>query len=54
MNIKKVKIKTQQMSKDILLNQILLELTDCLFQFTQTKMLILKDLKLKGITYQKL
>ena len=54
MNIKqKVRIKKQHNNIDIFLNQTLLELTDCLLYFIQIKMRILKDLKLKDITYQK-
>ena len=57
MNIKqKRKIKIRQMNIDIFSNQILLESIDYLFYlfcFIQMKITILKDLKLKGITYQK-
>ena len=41
------------MNKDIFSTQILLESMDYLFQFIQTKMIILEDLKVKGINYQK-
>ena len=54
MNIKqKVKIKIQQMSKDILLNQTLLKLRDTLFGFIQIRVVMLKDLMVKSIYYQK-
>ena len=57
MNIKqKRKIKIRQMNIDIFSNQILLESIDYLFYlfcFIQMKITILKDLKLKDITYQK-
>ena len=54
MSIKqKVIIKIQQTNLDFFLNQFLLESIDYLLQFMQIKMLLLKDLKLKGITYQK-
>ena len=44
MNIKqKSEKKIQQMSIDIFLNQNFCELTDCLFWFIQTKMIVLKD-----------
>ena len=46
-------IKVIQMNLDIFSNQILLESIDYLFWFAQMKMLLLKNLKLKGITYQK-
>ena len=53
MNIKqKVIIKLQQTNLGFFLNQILLESIDYLFYFIQMKMLLLKDLKLRGITYQ--
>ena len=41
------------MNKDIFLGQISLELIDYLLQVIQTKMKILKDLKLEDIIYQK-
>ena len=41
------------MNKDIFLGQISLELIDHLLQVIQTKMKILKDLKLEDIIYQK-
>ena len=45
LNIKqKVRVKVQQTSTEILLNQILSELIDCLLWFIQTKMVLLKDL----------
>ena len=40
------------MNKDIFLGQISLELIDYLLQVIQTKMKILKDLKLEDIIYQ--
>ena len=50
MNIKQnVRIKIRQRSLDIFSNQILLESIDYLFYFIQIKVLLLKDLKLKGI-----
>lgn len=54
MNIKQnMRIKIQQMSKYIFLNQTFQVLTDCLFWFLQTQMILLKGIKPKGITYQK-
>ena len=54
MNIKqKVRIEIQQTYIDIFWDQILLELIDYLFQFIQTKAMILKYLKLEDITYHK-
>ena len=54
MSIKqKVIIKIQQTNLDFFLNQFLLESIDYLLQFMQIKMLLLKDFKLKSITYQK-
>ena len=48
MNIKqKVRIKMQQMNRNIFSNQTLLELIDYLFQFIQTKMEILRVLNSK-------
>ena len=41
------------MNKDIFSGQISLELIDYLLQVIQTKMKILKDLKLEDIIYQK-
>ena len=41
------------MNLDIFSNQILLESIDCLFQFIQIKITMLKDLKLRDIIYQK-
>ena len=41
------------MNKDIFLGQISLELIDYLLQVIQTKMKILKDLKLEDIIYEK-
>ena len=53
-NIKqKVRLKILQMNKDIFSGQISLELIDYLLQVIQTKMKILKDLKLEDIIYQK-
>ena len=49
----KLKIKIRQMNLDIFSNQILLESIDCLFQFIQIKITMLKDLKLRDIVYQK-
>ena len=49
----KLKIKIRQMNLDIFSNQILLESIDCLFQFIQIKITMLKDLKLRDIIYQK-
>ena len=47
MNLKqKVRIKIEQMNIDNFSNQILFESIDCLFQFIQINMKILKDLKL--------
>ena len=48
----KVIIKIRQTNLNTVSNQIFLEAIDHLFQFIETKMLLLKDLKLKGITYQ--
>ena len=48
----KVIIKIRQTNLNTVSNQIFLESIDHLFQFIETKMLPLKDLKLKGITYQ--
>ena len=48
----KVIIKIRQTNLNTVSNQIFLESIDHLFQFIETKMLLLKDLKLKGITYQ--
>ena len=54
MNIKqKVRIEIQQTYIDTFWDQILLELIDYLFQFIQTKSMILKYLKLEDITYHK-
>ena len=62
MNIKqKVRKKIRQMNIDMdtlsnidtFLNQILLELIHYLFYFIQTKMAMLKALKLEDIIYQK-
>ena len=48
MNIKqKVKVKIQQINIDILSNQILMELLDCMFQFIQIKITIQKKYKAK-------
>ena len=53
-NIKqKVRLKILQMNKDIFSGQISLELIDYLLQVIQTKMKILKDLKLEDIIYEK-
>ena len=53
MNIKqKVRIKIK-MNIGIFRNQSLLESIDYMFQFIQTKMIILKGLKLEDIIYQK-
>ena len=41
------------MNLNIFSNQNLLESIDYLFYFVQTKMLILNDIKLKDINYQK-
>ena len=55
MNIKqKGRSKIQQTNTDILLNQTLWELTDCLFWFIQTKMVVLKDLMAISIFHQQL
>ena len=49
----KVMIKIRQTNLNTVSNQIFLESIDHLFfQFIETKILLLKDLKLKGITYQ--
>ena len=54
MNIKqKVRIKIRQMNIGIFSNQFLLKSIDYLFWFIQTKMTILKYLKLEDIIYQK-
>ena len=45
-----MRIKIQQMNIHIFSNRTL---TDCMFQFIQIKMPILKDLNLEDITYQK-
>ena len=47
----KRKRKILQISTDIFQNQILLVLTDCLFWFTQTMAIILKDLSFEGVIY---
>ena len=53
-NIKqKGKIKMQEKGINICSNQPLQELTNCLFRFIQIKVVMLKDLKLEDITYQK-
>ena len=53
-NIKqKVRLKILQMNKDIFSGQISLELIDYLLQVIQTKIKILKDLKLEDIIYEK-
>ena len=53
MNMKqKVTIKIRQTNFDIYSNQILVELIKDLFEFTQLKLFLLKDLNLRGITYQ--
>ena len=49
----KTKYENKNVTKDIFTNQILLESIDCLFQFIQLKMPMLKDLKLEDIIYQK-
>ena len=41
------------MSINIFSNQTLQVLTDCLFWFIQTRMIIQKGIKLRDITYQK-
>ena len=48
----KVIIKIRQTNLNTVSNQIFLESIDHLLQFIETKILLLKDLKLKGITYQ--
>ena len=48
-----MRITVQQTSTDILLNEALKELTDCLPLFIQTKVVVLKDLMAKNIIYQK-
>ena len=54
MNIKqKVRFEAQQMNIDILLNQILWELIDCMFWFIQTKMKGLKNFMIKSVIYEK-
>ena len=57
MNIKQtVIIKMQQRNLDFFLNQVLLGSIDVLmlkFSLTQIKILLLKDIKLEGITHQK-
>ena len=54
MNIKqKVRLEAQQMNIDILLNQILWELIDCMFWFIQTKMKGLKNLMIKSVICEK-
>ena len=49
-------IKMQQRNLDFFLNQVLLGSIDVLmlkFSLTQIKILLLKDIKLEGITHQK-
>ena len=54
MNIKqKVRLEAQQMNIDILLNQILWELIDCMFWFIQTKNKGLINLMIKSVIYEK-
>ena len=48
----KVMIKIRQTNLNTVSNQIFLESIDHFLQFIETKILLLKDLKLKGITYQ--
>ena len=43
----------RQKNIDILSDQTLLDLADCLFQFVPIKRTTLIDLNLKGVTYQK-
>ena len=55
MNIKqKLRIKMQQINKDIFSNQTLLESIDFLFYFIQIMVRILKDLMVENFIYQKL
>ena len=46
-------IKIQQMNLDIFSNQILLNSIDYLFRFIEIKVIILKDLMLECIIFQK-
>ena len=54
MSIKqKVRIKIQQMNKDIFFNQTLLESMNYLFYLIQMRLAMLKDLMIENIIYQK-
>ena len=52
-NVYKTKSENKNtMNTDIFLNQTLFETIDCLYQFINIKITMLKDLNLKDITYQ--
>ena len=49
----KMEIRMQHRNIDVFLKQTLYVLAGCFFGFIQIEMTILKDLKVEGITYQK-